>query len=65
MWWSSYQDLQEDEPLKRHTVEAGRGINGCEMKEECGWGLTKHKYLRQQSPGFLRTLIALFIGKRR
>lgn len=42
MWWREYKDYPPDAPLKKETVEPGRGIVGCEMHENNGWGLSFH-----------------------
>ena len=58
MWYREYQDTKNDEPVKRNTLESGKGIKGCEMQEHCGWGLDYHKPKRK--PGMLRALLSLF-----
>ncbi len=58
MWWKEYQDYKEDEPLRKQRVEVGKGIVGCEMHEECGWGLTKHREPKPKKPGLLQLLLS-------
>ncbi len=58
MWERRYKDYPEDSTFKKESVEAGKGINGCEMKESVGWGLTRQQ--RKPSSGFLRAIFSLF-----
>ena len=34
----------DDQPLKRERVEPGKGIVGCEMHEDFGWGERYHSW---------------------
>ena len=43
MWWKENKDYRYDKPLKRHTVETGKGIVGCEMNDIHGYGNTMHR----------------------
>lgn len=60
MWDRRYQDYPEDASLRTQRVEAGHGVKGCEMKERCGWGLTKQK--QKPTSGWLRGILSLFVS---
>ncbi len=37
MWFKAFRDYPVDSPLRKETVEPGKGIIGCEMHEVNGW----------------------------
>lgn len=50
MWWRAYKDYPPDSPLKKERVDIGKGLVGCEMHEQMGWGKT-FPLKRKQSAG--------------
>jgi hypothetical protein len=38
MWAKQFKDIPKDSPLKKHPLQEGKGVIGCEMKEINGWG---------------------------
>jgi len=61
MWEQEYQDYPPDARLRKHRVETGRGIVGCEMNDIQGWGLT-HPPPQRKKRGALSTLMRCFLG---
>lgn len=49
MWPKRYKDYREDASLIKQKVESGKGIIGCEMHENNGWGETIHFKKRKQN----------------
>lgn len=58
MWPKKYKDYGVDEPLKKETVESGKGLVGCEMHDLNGWGELYHKKQRPK-----RGIIQRFLQK--
>lgn len=56
MWDYIYKKRPKDNPLRSQSVESGKGIVGCEMKELNGWGEV-HQH-RKEGCGILRALFA-------
>ena len=61
MWHREYRDYKTDAPLKKQTLEVGRGISGCEMHEINGWGNTLH-HEKKKKKGFLASLMLYIFG---
>jgi len=63
MWPKAYRDYPEDKPLKKQTIEPGKGIIGCEMHDSNGWG-NSYFIEKPKKRGLIATLIiAIFGGK--
>lgn len=56
MWPKNFKDYPTDTPLKHETVEPGKGIIGCEMHEQMGWGHEHHVYPKPKKVGFFRKI---------
>lgn len=63
MWPKQYKDYEIDEPLVKESVESGKGIIGCEMRELNGWGNTLH-HPKKIKRGFLGNLFMQLFGRR-
>lgn len=59
MWFKSYKDYPIDTPLKKETLEPGKGFNGCEMNEPNGWGQSYDLPYKPKKEGFLRRLLKM------
>jgi hypothetical protein len=65
MWDKDYRDYPRDQPLKKQSIESGKGLPGCEMHEINGWGNTLHYPVKKKKRGFLTSLfIHLFHSKK-
>ena len=62
MWFKEYKDYPIDTPLKKETLESGKGFNGVEMKEPNGWGSSFDLPKTPKSPGFIRRLLKGLFG---
>lgn len=62
MWWKEYADYRYDKPMKRETVETGKGIIGCEMHDVHGYGTTDHKSQYYRRGGVLTGLMTYLFG---
>jgi len=65
VWWQEYKDYRYDKPLKRHKVETGKGIVGCEMNDRNGYGVTMHRSTETKQPGLLTHLFTWLFGLKR
>lgn len=59
MWPKNYRDYPTDSPLKHKIVEPGKGIVGCEMHEQMGWGTEHHHPAKPKKIGFFRRLLGV------
>ena len=57
MWARKYSDYPPDSGLKKETVQTGKGIIGCEMNENFGWGELYHIHPKPNKKGFFRSLL--------
>lgn len=64
MWPKEYKNYPEDQPLKQHEIEPGKGIIGCEMHDLNGWGLTVHQSKKGKKRGMAAFLARLLEGDR-
>lgn len=64
MWPKKYCDYKEDQSLIKNSVEPGKGIYGCEMKELNGWGNSLH-IPKKAKKGFLGSLFVYFFRDRK
>lgn len=62
MWPKNFKDYPNDTPLKHQKVESGKGIIGCEMHEQMGWGADHHIMAKPKKPGFIRKLFYKIFG---
>lgn len=62
MWWKEYEDCKYDEPLKKQTLEPGKGIIGCEMHERNGYGTTLHRSQYRAKKGPITKFISWLFG---
>ena len=60
MWEKEYKDYPKDTPLRKETVETGKGIVGCEMHDLNGWGDQLH-IPKRGKPGIFKMLFSPFI----
>lgn len=56
MWTRKYKDYPTDRALKQQRVETGKGIVGCEMHENFGWGHT-YDLPKKRKAGFFTKLL--------
>ena len=64
MWQKSYKDYPNDSPLKKETVESGKGIIGCEMHDVNGWGISHH-VPKKRKKGFFSSMLSLIFRENR
>lgn len=64
MWTKAYKDYPKDAPLRKETVEPGKGIIGCEMHDLNGWGLSQH-IPQKRKKGLLSTFLSLLFRRER
>lgn len=57
MWYKEYRDYQNDAPLKKEQLSSGKGIVGCEMHEQNGWGVTHHEPVKPKKKGLMTTIL--------
>lgn len=62
MWFKEYKDYPLDEPLKKETLEPGKGFSGVEMREPNGWGSSYDLPDRSHRKGFLHRLLKRIFG---
>jgi len=65
MWAKEYRDYPPDSTLKKHSVESGKGIIGCEMHELNGWGNRIHIRKKKPRKGLISAVMSwLFPGRK-
>ncbi len=62
MWPKFYRDYKEHDPMVKEQVRPSRGIVGCEMHDQNGWGDMRLPY-RPNRGAFVRFLNWLFGSK--
>lgn len=56
MWPKNFKDYPTDTQLKQKQVESGKGIIGCEMHEQMGFGHVHDIPKKPTKVGFFRRL---------
>ena len=65
MWRRHYKDYPIDTPLKKECLKSGKGIVGCEMHEQMGWGENFHIPQKNFKIGLFKTLLQQLFGDKR
>ena len=62
MWFKEYKDYPIDTPLKKETLEPGKGFNGTEMREPNGWGSNYDLPYTPKKEGLIRRILKAIFG---
>lgn len=62
MYPKNFKDYPTDAPLKHEKVDSGKGIVGCEMHEQMGWGHEHDIALKPKKVSLFRSLIYKIFG---